>query len=137
MEKMLMDPDSFVRRRAAVALFRMGGETVRQRIRAIAEEPEDLRPVWAAAGLISGDLTPSDVLAYPASADFLHELYPLEEANSAIQESPDPKRRLTAFRILQVLSPDAAVDAARVLEKDPDDNTRREAMTVLRNRGLI
>jgi HEAT repeat protein len=137
MERMLMDPDSFVRRRAAVALYRMEGKTVRERIRAIAEEPEDLRPVWAAAGLIYGDLTPSSVSAYPDSANFLHELYPLEEANSAIRESLDPKCRLTAFRIQQVLSPDAAMEAARVLEKDPDDNIRKEAMAVLRDRGPI
>jgi HEAT repeat protein len=134
MEKMLADPDSFVRQRAAVALFRMGTRTARLRIQSIDDEPEELRPVWAASGLLLGDLAPSDVLAYPVSASFLRELFPLEEAESAVRESPDPKRRITAFRVLQVLSRDSAERAARVLAKDPDVHVRSEAASVLQTR---
>ena len=132
MEKMLADPDSFVRRRSAIALFRMGSKTVRRRIRSIDEGPEELRPVWAAAGLLLGELAPSDLATVPDSADFLAELFPLEEADKAIRESPDPKRRMTAFRVLQVLSREAGVHAANVLVNDPDVDVRREAMAVLR-----
>ncbi len=132
MEKMLADPDSFVRRRSAIALFRMGSKTVRRRIRSIDEGPEELRPVWAAAGLLLGELAPSDLATVPDSADFLAELFPLEEADKAIRESPDPKRRMTAFRVLQVLSREAGVHAANVLVNDPDVDVRREATAVLR-----
>jgi HEAT repeat protein len=134
MENMLADPDSFVRQRAAVALFRMGTRTARLRIQSIADEPEELRPVWAACGLLLGDLAPPDVLAYPATANFLRELFPPEEAESAVRESPDPKRRTTAFRVLQVLSRDSAERAARVLANDPDVHVRNEAKSVLRTR---
>lgn len=132
MERMLPDPDSFVRQRAAIALFRMAPRTVRQRIRSIGEEPEELRPVWAAAGIVLGELAPSDISTLPASAGFLLELFPLEEAETAVRESPDPKRRLTAFRVLQILSEDAAVRAAKILASDPDVTVRREAMSVFR-----
>ena len=132
MEKMLPDPDSFVRQRAAIALFQMASKTVRQRISSIGVEPEELRPVWAAAGIVLGELAPSDISTIPASADFLRELFPLEEAETAVRESPDPKRRVTAFRVLQVLSEDAAERAARILANDPDVHVRREAMSVLR-----
>ena len=131
MEKMLPDPDSFVRQRAAIALFRMAAKTVRQRISSIGEEPEELRPVWAAAGIVLGELTPSDVSTVPDSAGFVRELFPLEEAEMAVRESPDPKRRVTAFRVLQVLSEDAAGRAAKILANDPDVHVRREAMSVL------
>jgi HEAT repeat protein len=132
MEKMLTDPDSFVRQRAAVALFRMESKMVRQRIGSIGKEPEELRPVWAAAGIVLGELSPQDLIAVPASADFLREFFPLEEAETAVRESPDPKRRVTAFRVLRVLSEDAAGRAAKILANDPDAIARREAMTVLR-----
>jgi len=137
MEKMLADPDSFVRQRSAIALFRMGSKKVRQRIRSIGDEPRELRPVWAAVGLLLGDLAPSDLLEVPASADFLRELYPLEEADTAIRESPDPKRRLTAFRVLQVLSQEEAGRAASVLVNDPDAKVRGEASSVLRKRDPV
>jgi HEAT repeat protein len=132
MEKMLPDPDTFVRQRAAIALFQMASKKVRQRIRSFGEEPEELRPVWAAAGIVLGELAPSDISAVPASAGFLRELFPLEEAETAVRESPDPKRRVTAFRVLQVLSEDAAGRAAKILANDPDAHVRREAMSVLR-----
>lgn len=133
MERMLSDPDSYVRKRAAIALFRMGSKAVRHRIRSLGEEPEELRPVWAAVGLILGELSPSEALAFPASADFLQELFPLEEAEVAVRESSDPERRRTAFRILQVLSPTAAERAAMELSDDPDANLRGEAASVLRD----
>jgi len=132
MKKMLADPDSFVRQRSAIALFRMGSKTVRRRIRSIGEEDEELRPVWTAVGLLLGDLAPSDLAAVPASAIFLGELFPLDEAGKAIRESPDPKRRMTAIRVLQVLSREAAVRAANILVNDPDVDVRAEAMAVLR-----
>ena len=133
MEKVLADPDSFVAQRSAIALFRMGSKTVRQRTRSIGEEPKELRPVWAACGLVLGDLAPSDLQAYPDSAPFLRELFPLDEAETATRESPDPKRRMTAFRVLQVLSREAALRAAKVLVNDPDVEVRGEAMSVLRS----
>jgi HEAT repeat protein len=132
-ERMLADPDSYVRQRAGIALFRMGSKSVRQRIGSLGEEPEELRPVWAAVGLILGEFAPSDVLAYHASAGFLQELFPLEEADAAVRESPDPKRRMTAFRVLQVLSPAGAERAAKELADDPDVDLRREAASVFRN----
>jgi hypothetical protein len=61
-------------------------------------------------------------------------LFPPEEAESAVRESPDPKRRTTAFRVLQVLSRDSAERAARVLANDPDVHVRNEAKSVLRTR---
>lgn len=137
MERMLADPDSFVRQRAGIALFRMGSKAVRQRIWLLGEEPEELRPVWVAIGLILGKFTPPEVRAYPASAGFLTELFPLEEADAAVRESPDPKRRMTAFRVLQVLSPAAAERAARELADDPDVDLRREAASVFRNPGPV
>lgn len=128
MENMVSDPDSFVRQRAAIALFRMESKTVSRRVRSIDKEPDDLRPVWAACGLLLGDLAPGDVLPYPASKGFLQELFPLEEAESAVRESPDPTRRMTAFQVLQVLSGDAAARVATVLaHNDPDAQVRREA----------
>src|SRR4030066_1289737 len=133
MEKVLADPDSFVRQRSAIALFRMGSRTVRQRIRSIGEEPKELRPVWAACGMVLGDLAPSDLQAYPDSAPFLRELFPLDEAETATRESPDPKRRMTAFRVLRVLSREAALRAAKVLVNDPDVEVRGGAMSVLRS----
>lgn len=133
MENMLADPDSFVRQRAAVALFRMESKTVRERIRSIGGEPEELRPVWAAAGVILGELSPQDLSGTPGATNFLQELFPLEEAEKAVRESPDPKRRRTAFRVLQVLSGEAAGRAARVLANDPDVTVRREATLVLRD----
>ena len=132
-ERMLADPDSYVLQRAGIALFRMGSTAVRQRILLLGEEPEELRPVWAAVGLILGEIAPPEVLAYPASAGFLQELFPLEEADAAVRESPEPKRRMTAFRVLQVLSPTAAERAARGLADDPDVDLRREAASVSRN----
>src|SRR4030067_2658232 len=113
MEKVAAAPDSFVRQRSAIALFRMGSKTVRQRIRSIGEEPKELRPVWAACGLVLGDLAPSDLQAYPDSAPLLRELFPLDEAETATRESPDPKRGRAGFRVLQVLSRGAAVCAAK------------------------
>lgn len=132
MENMVSDPDSFVRQRAAIALFRMGSNTVRRRIRSMDNEPDDLLSVWAACGLLLEDLAPSDVLAYPAAKGFLQELFPLEEAETAVRESPDPRRRMMAFRVLQVLSGDAAARVATVLANDPDTQVRREAESVLR-----
>lgn len=137
MERMLADPDSFVRQRSAIALFRMGSEAVRRRIRSIGEEAEELRSVWAAAGLLLGDLAPPDLAAVPGSANILAEMFPLEEADKAIRESLDPKRRMTAFRVLQVLYPEAAVLAAIVLVNDPDADIRGEATDVLRKPGPV
>jgi HEAT repeat protein len=137
MERMLADPDSYVRQRAAIALFRMGSKAVHQRIGSLGEEPEELRPVWAAVGLILGKFAPPEVLAYPASAGFLQELFPLEDADAAVRESPDTEHRRTAFRVLQVLSATAAERAARELADDPDVELRREAASVFRNPGPV
>jgi len=137
MENMVSDPDSFVRQRAAIALFRMGSKTVRRRIRSMDNEPDDLLSVWAACGLLLEDLAPSDVLTYPAAKGFLQELFPLEEAETAVRESPDPKRRMMAFRVLQVLSGDAAARVATVLANDPDAQVRKEAESVLRKPETI
>lgn len=132
-ERMLSDPDSFVRKRAAIALFRMGSKAVRRRIRSLGEELEELRPVWAAVGLILGEFDPSEALAYPASADFLQELFPLGEAEIAVRESSDPERRRRAFRVLRVLSPEVAARAAMELSDDPDAGLRKEASSLLRD----
>lgn len=132
-EKMLADPDSFVRQRAAIALYRMGSKTVRQRILSIGKEPEELQPVWAAVGLVAGDVIPSDLSEHPAAVGFVQELFSLVEADAAIREARDPQRRLIAFRILQVLSEEAAERAAKMLANDPDADVRQEAVSLLQN----
>ncbi len=134
-ETMLADPDSFVRQRAAIALFRMGAKTVRRRIRSIGKEPEELRPVWAAIGVVAGELAPSDLTGYPAAAEFLQELFPNEDAVAAIRDARDPQRRLIAFRVLRVQSEEAAERAARVLVEDPDAVIRKEASSALASAG--
>jgi len=131
MEGMLADPDPYVRRRAALALVRMDSDAATKRIRAMAREPEELRPVWSAGGLFRGLLSFEEASPVPGTAGFLRELCSEEEAESAACGSPDPERRLAMFRVLRVLSPEAGIRTARRLTEDPEPSVRREAERVL------
>jgi HEAT repeat protein len=127
MEKALSDPDAFVRQRAAVALLRMGAGCAVRRVRALSDEPKELQPIWAAGGVLLGVCSPSEIREHFGAKEFLSELLPLEEAEVAIRESPDPQRRLTAFRVLQVLSRERAGRVKGLLGGDPDPEVRKEA----------
>jgi len=135
MTGMLSDPDVFVRQRAAMALIRMGSASVAGRVRGIAEEPPELRHVWRAGGVFRGDLSPAEAAEDPVASRFLRELLPETEAAKTVRESPDTALRRTAFRVLQVLSPELARDAAGLLTADPDPGLREEANRWLRQRG--
>ena len=128
MSSMLSDPDVYVRQRAAMALLRMGARTARDRIRNLAEEPEELRPVWAAGGVVDGTVPPEETTRYPGAGAFLRELFPEEEAVTACRESVDPDRRRTAFRVLRGISSKAVSGVAKLLADDPDPDLRKEAM---------
>jgi HEAT repeat protein len=135
MSGMLSDPDSFVRQRAAVALIRMGAPSVPARIRGMANEPPELRPVWMSAGVIRGDVSPEEAAMEQDAVRFLRELLPEPEAFTVACESPEPAHRKTAFRVLQVLSRELADRAAESLSADPDPGLRDEAMAWLRRGG--
>ena len=131
MSSMLLDPDVYVRQRAAVALIRMESGVVRAHARGVAGEPEELRPVWLAGGVLTGTTGPEVACLHPETATFLRELFPEEEAVTACLESMDPGRRRTAFHVLRVLSGKAAYGVARALASDPDPDLRKEAIEVL------
>jgi HEAT repeat protein len=131
MSSMLSDPDVYVRQRAAMALLRMGAGTARDRVRGLAGEPEELRPVWVAGGVVAGSVPPEEALRCPGSAAFLRELFPEEEAVTACRESMDPDRRRSAFRVLLGLSSEAVPRVARMLANDPDPALRKEALAIL------
>jgi len=135
MAGMLSDPDSFVRQRAAMSLIRMGAPVAAARIRNVADEPNELRPVWLAGGVLRGELFSADVAGDPEAARFLRELLPESQAVAATRESPDPAQRRTGFRVLQVLSPELARDAAGFLARDPDQGLREEANGWLARKG--
>jgi HEAT repeat protein len=132
---MLLDPDAFVRQRAAVGLVRMESGLVRGRVRGLAGEPEELRPVWLAGGILSGSVEPEETRLHPDTGTFLRELFPEEEAVAACLESMDTGRRRTAFRVLRVVSGKAAVRVAGTLANDPDPALRKEAIKVLEAAG--
>jgi HEAT repeat protein len=132
---MLSDPDAFVRQRAAMALLRMDAPCVSGRIRDVAGESPELRPVWLAGGVFRGDVPPAEAEAEQDTARFLRELLPESEAVTAARESPVPAQRKTAFRVLQVLSKDLVRDAAEFLSGDPDPGLREEAKAWLLRPG--
>jgi HEAT repeat protein len=135
MSGMLSDPDFFVRQRAAMALIRMGASAVSDRIRGLSDEPPELRAVWLAGGVYRGEVPPEDAAAAPDASRFLGELLPEAEAVRAARESPDPAVRGTAFRVLRLLSPERAKEAAAFLSEDPDPRLREGAKEFLRERG--
>jgi len=134
MTAMLADPDFFVRQRAAVALIRMGASSVADRVRHVADEPPELRPVWLAGGVFRGEIAPGETTVEQDTARFLRELLPEPEAVTAVREAQDPAQRRTAFRALQVLSQDLARGAAELLSRDPDPGLREDAKDWLRRR---
>jgi hypothetical protein len=111
-----------------MALLRMGARTAHDRIRVLAEEPEELRPVWVAGGVVDGTVPPEETSRYPGTGAFLRELFPEEEAVMACRESTDPDRRRTAFRVLRGLSSKAVPGVAEMLANDPDPDLRKEAL---------
>ncbi len=124
---MLSDPDVFVRQRAAVALLRMNAAGAEPRLRAWADEPEELRPVWLAGGLLRGLVDASTAASHPATARFLRELCGEEDALRAVRGIGDPHKRLTGLAVLMVLAPEIAWVEAERLASDPDPSVRAAA----------
>jgi HEAT repeat protein len=135
MSGMLSDPDFFVRQRAAVALIRMGASAVTARIRGLGDEPPELQGVWMAGAVYRGEASPEEAASVPDASRFLRELLPEAEAVRAARESPDPGVRGTAFRVLRLLSPERAKEAAAFLSADPDPLLRDGAKEFLRGQG--
>ena len=61
----------------------------------------------------------------------MQELFPLVEAEAAIRKARDAKKRVIAFRVLQVQSAEAAERATEVLVHDPVAEVRHEAKLAL------
>lgn len=110
-----------------MALLRMGGRSARDRIRGLADEPEELRPVWVAGGVVDGTVPPEETSRHPGTGAFLRELFPEEEAVAACRESTDPDRRRAAFRVLRGMDSKAVPGVAILLANDPDPDLRKEA----------